>query len=173
MVLKSDVPQAIEEADLFRRYTQEQLAEKNGQKPKNRRRREAVGTAAELFRRIKDIRDELNILKALAEAQDGVQSALMYYRDRDMQKARSVVKDIIELDEIAKRLQNSVSAMFDYGNNGVLIAVQISTTLSLEQNDTAITQSQESVRQGRTLMVFTVVTLLFVSPAFTQHLDQH
>ena len=48
-------------------------------------------------------------MKALAETQDAVQSDLMYYRDRDIQKARSVVKDIIEMDEIAKRLQNSVS----------------------------------------------------------------
>lgn len=108
---------AIEEAELFRKYTQEQIAGENGETPKSKRRREAVGTAAELFRRIKDIRDELNILKALAETQDNVQSDLMYYRDRDIQKARSVVKDIVELDEIAKRLQNSVSKVSYLGTS--------------------------------------------------------
>lgn len=97
----------MEEAELFRGYTQEQLRGENGEKPRNYRRSEAVGKAAELFRRIKDIRDELNILKALADVQDGVQSDLKGYRDR--QKARSAGKDIVELDEIAKRLQNSVS----------------------------------------------------------------
>ncbi len=104
-----------------------------------------MGTAASLFRNIKDIRDELNILKAVAESQDSVQSSLQYYREQDVQSARSVIRDIREMDEIAKRIQNSVN-----------------TTLTLEQNDIAISQAQEGVKQGRTLMVFTVVTILFV-----------
>lgn len=49
--------------------------------------------------------------------------------------------------------------------------MQVLSVLELEQNEAAMQeamssreQAQESIRQGRTLMVFTIVTILFVRP---------
>ncbi|KFH45075.1 Serine/threonine-protein phosphatase 6 regulatory ankyrin repeat subunit C-like protein [Hapsidospora chrysogenum ATCC 11550] len=141
---------AIEEAGLFHKFTQEKLERRDDPKPKNNRRDEPIGRAANLFRNIKDIRDELNILKTVAEFQYSVQRGLRSVQGRDIQpSSHSVIRDIEEMDELAKRIQNAVN-----------------TTLTLEQNEIAISQAQEGVRQGRTLMVFTVVTIIFLPMSF-------
>lgn len=67
-----------------------------------------MGNAASLFRDIKDIRDELNILKAVSESQDAVQGSLRYVQGQDPQTARSITREIREMDEIARRIQNAV-----------------------------------------------------------------
>lgn len=73
----------------------------------------AIRKAEDLSSRIKDIRDELNILKAVAQYQRDVQ--------REMQKLRGsqeaglsashVVNDIKEMDKVADRIQTSVSTL--------------------------------------------------------------
>ncbi|KAK1711763.1 hypothetical protein BDP67DRAFT_566638 [Colletotrichum lupini] len=118
----------------------------------------AIRKAEDLSSRIKDIRDELNILKAVAQYQRDVQ--------REMQKlpgsqeaglsASHVVNDIKEMDKVADRIQTSV--------NNTLSLQQ--TTVSLEMSMAANDQSKLSMKQGKTLMVFTVVTILFLPLSF-------
>ncbi|KAI6784034.1 Serine/threonine-protein phosphatase 6 regulatory ankyrin repeat subunit C-like protein [Emericellopsis cladophorae] len=136
---------AIEESELYRKL----LSKMESARLRSQKRQNAIGRAAGLFREIKDIRDELNILKAVVEAQEIVQNQLQKIQPRDIQSAKSILKDIYEMDELAKRIQSSIN-----------------TTLTLEQNEIAISQAQQSVRQGRTLMVFTVVTILFLPMSF-------
>ncbi|KAG9255662.1 ankyrin repeat-containing domain protein [Emericellopsis atlantica] len=136
---------AIEESELYRKL----LSKMESARLRSQKRQSAIGRAAGLFREIKDIRDELNILKAVVEAQEIVQNQLQKIQLRDIQTAKSIIKDIYEMDELARRIQNSIN-----------------TTLTLEQNEIAISQAQQSVQQGRTLMVFTVVTILFLPMSF-------
>ncbi|KAF4785494.1 hypothetical protein HER10_EVM0006852 [Colletotrichum scovillei] len=144
--------QAVIDDKSTRKDTDNELERKRQARIKNNL--VAIRKAEDLSSRIKDIRDELNILKAVAQYQRDVQ--------REMQKlpgsqeaglsASHVVNDIKEMDKVADRIQTSV--------NNTLSLQQ--TTVSLEMSMAANDQSKLSMKQGKTLMVFTVVTILFV-----------
>ena len=69
-----------------------------------------IRAADKLFSEIKDIRDELNILKSIANYQDIVQRKLLGKTSTDSDlAAKYIVNDIIEMDKLAKRIQLAVS----------------------------------------------------------------
>ncbi|KAK7750798.1 hypothetical protein SLS62_007197 [Diatrype stigma] len=109
--------------------------------------KESIRRATQLSKKAKDVRDELNILRTIASFQLAVQSRLA---NNAMKKedltAQYNLNDINELDKLASRIQGNVD-----------------TTLTLEESEIANFQAEVAVKQGRTLMVFTVVTILFVS----------
>lgn len=109
--------------------------------------RKATQTAQDLSNKIKDVRDELNILKAAAQYQQDVQEALALYmsleRTRMSQEgvpnssqnvslmertqrlqtnlsAAYVVNDIREMDSVADRIQAAVSTLHRSGMEQVL-----------------------------------------------------
>ncbi|VUC27773.1 unnamed protein product [Clonostachys rosea] len=103
--------------------------------------RKAIKQAEKLSCDVKDIRDELNILKSVATYQKDIQDKLSSAVNKGVRSnltAKYVEGDINGMDKVAERIQSAVD-----------------TTLALQQG-------QETVRQGRTLMVFTVVTIIFV-----------
>ncbi|CAI4216081.1 unnamed protein product [Parascedosporium putredinis] len=156
---------SIKEAELFRNFVnrhdrnkardKDQASNKGQAGDKDQRgdeneskdkRLKSIEEAARLLRDVKDIRDELNILRLIASYQMTVQDSLptsagTTHIDRD---ARSIAASIEELDKLAKKIEGAVNA-----------------TLSVEQSAVAIEQSKETVQQGRTLMTFTIVTILF------------
>lgn len=137
---------SIKEAELFRQFT-----ERSGRNKSDPKRLKSIREAADLLRNVKDIRDELNILRLIVSHQKMVQESLPLpvgatHNDRH---ARSVVVDIEELDKMAKKIEGAVNA-----------------TLSLEQSAIAIAQSDETVQQGQTLMTFTIITILFLPISF-------
>ncbi|SPN96596.1 uncharacterized protein DNG_00118 [Cephalotrichum gorgonifer] len=141
---------AIDETDLFNEYMN--LKEKDANRKTHSSSgeiSEAFYTATKLSCDIKDIRDELNILKTIATYQRTVQDELHNEPVQSDRSASYVVDDIRELDKGATRIQEAVDKI-----------------LALEQNDIAILQADEGVRQGRTLMVFTFVTILFLPLSF-------
>lgn len=89
--------------------------------------REAVKKAEELSTKIKDIRDELNILRATSQYQKDVQERMylghsggkeMSLGARDMRRllgsdlsGEHVVNDITEMDVVANRIQEAVSML--------------------------------------------------------------
>ncbi|KAG5792671.1 hypothetical protein H9Q69_008293 [Fusarium xylarioides] len=105
--------------------------------------------ASNLACEIKDLRDELNILRSIVNSQETVQREMagnpetsvgitgLYYR-----------KDIEEMENVAKRTQESVD-----------------TILSLAETEIANDQARQATKQGRTMMVFTVITIVFVAAA--------
>ncbi|KAL3595568.1 hypothetical protein FPOAC2_09911 [Fusarium poae] len=118
--------------------------------------------AAEYLFKIKDIRDELNILKTIAKSQHKVQSGLT--RGKTGQtchnchigsnsgpdiNAQYVLSDILELDQAASQAQEALQ-----------------TTLSLQDSQIANLQAEESAQQGRILFVFTLFTVVFVPLSF-------
>lgn len=72
----------------------------------------ALGEGASQLHRIKDVRDELNILKTIAKYQLIVRSKMAgETRRREDLIAAYVLGDIIELDNNANQLHDAVSAL--------------------------------------------------------------
>ncbi|KAM5363840.1 hypothetical protein ACJZ2D_011816 [Fusarium nematophilum] len=116
--------------------------------------RNAIKKAERLYCDIKDVRDELNILKSAAQYQHIVQMGLsdMQTKDADL-TAAYVVNDLKEVDIVADRIQSAVN-----------------TTLSLQQSEIANLQASLATEQGKILMVFTFNTLLFLPLSFLSSL---
>ncbi|KAI9147007.1 Vegetative incompatibility protein [Paramyrothecium foliicola] len=143
---------ALGEAELYNQFaTDERTNRKSiatGPEANNKRRE--ILEAASLFREIKDIRDELKMLKTIAEHQALIQKdAPEMNSSYATASSESVVGTLTQMDRDAARIENAVN-----------------TTLTLEQNEISIAQAQEAVSQGRTLMIFTVVTILFLPLSF-------
>ncbi|KAK6716981.1 hypothetical protein SNK05_000182 [Fusarium graminearum] len=103
--------------------------------------------ASQLACDIKDLRDELNMLRSIVNSQLTVQKIM----PGNTKGSSSITgeyfsKDLEELENVAKRTQESVD-----------------TILTLAETEIANDQARQATRQGRTMMVFTVVTILFVS----------
>ncbi|KXX77170.1 Ankyrin-3 [Madurella mycetomatis] len=95
--------QAIKEAGLFESFTKDDLKEqaKRGQ-TSNNERPSTVGATADLLCLIKDIRDELRILRALAGYQKTVQDRLSGKNHDAPHSADYIIGDIDEMDRFAK-----------------------------------------------------------------------
>ncbi|KAI8294060.1 hypothetical protein K4K56_003099 [Colletotrichum sp. SAR 10_98] len=112
---------------------------------------DATRDAAKLLFEIKDVRDELNILKTIAEYQGKVQSLMDDNGPSDTDDgfdedltAKYVTKDIKELDGLAKKTEDALH-----------------TTITLYESEIANLQAKEAADQGKRVMVFTVVTVWF------------
>ncbi|KAF5692443.1 hypothetical protein FDENT_2965 [Fusarium denticulatum] len=107
----------------------------------------AIQRAKNLCFYIKDVRDELSILKSVAGYQQIVQNGLGDKAvDESQLSSTYVLKNLKELDDIAERIQSAIN-----------------TTLSLQQ-------SEEATRQGKTVMTFTFATVLFLPLSFLSSL---
>ncbi|KAL3462373.1 hypothetical protein BJX64DRAFT_259412 [Aspergillus heterothallicus] len=88
------------------------------------------------------MRDELNMLKAIVCDQEAVLRSL---DPAECSTANRIINELEQLDGATQQIYKAVNA-----------------TLTLEQNVIALTQSEETIQQGRILMAFTVATIIFV-----------
>ncbi|QPC65816.1 hypothetical protein HYE67_008047 [Fusarium culmorum] len=101
--------------------------------------------ASQLACDIKDLRYELNMLRSIVNFQLTVQKEMPgNTKGSSSITGQYVSKDLEELENVAKRTQESVD-----------------TILTLAETEIANDQARQATRQGRTMMVFTVVTILF------------
>ena len=104
-----------------------------------------------LLDEVKDILDELNILKNLALDQKAVYerwksvSGMEDYRRFTPTETKEDIEDMIE---DAKSVQSAINTLLD-----------------LKQKEATILEAQATRRQSDAVMVFTVVTIIFVSSA--------
>ncbi|KAM3504230.1 hypothetical protein MY10362_003700 [Beauveria mimosiformis] len=105
--------------------------------------------AGYLCREVKDMRDELKILKAVAEHQQIVQTDYRLFTapwrvlDRP---ARNLVPELVDMDSA------------------------LSVTLTLQQNAAAMAQAEAATRQGDFMLLFTALAVIFVPPSFVTSL---
>ncbi|KAH7419978.1 hypothetical protein BKA64DRAFT_634630 [Cadophora sp. MPI-SDFR-AT-0126] len=108
---------------------------------------ESIEEVSKRLKDIKDIRDGLNMLKAVLTQQKSVQNELygITTETGDLTDPAYAINNILEMDSHA-----------------------VLSVLGLEQNEASMQeamssreQAQESIRQGRTLIVFTIVTIFF------------
>lgn len=95
--------QSIEEAKLFDSFAKEKLRKENRGM---RSQAPSVNNTATLLRNVKDIRDELNILKTIATYQDDVQQEL----GTRAASASRIILDINEMDKLTETIYEAVSA---------------------------------------------------------------
>ena len=106
----------MEESNLFERFIRQKSNSDDQDKKAKKERRstqeieKAFEKAARMSSDIKDIRDELNILRTVAKYQETIQRK---WSDGDSrlidQPATYIIKDITEMDNIADRIQTAVS----------------------------------------------------------------
>ncbi|CEF71982.1 unnamed protein product [Fusarium graminearum] len=110
--------------------------------------------ASKLACDIKDLRDELNMLRSIVNSQLTVQNEMPGNTNGSSSiTGQYFSKDLEELENVAKRTQESVD-----------------TILTLAETEIANDQARQATRQGRTMMVFTVVTILFLPLSFLSSL---
>ncbi|KAJ9626131.1 hypothetical protein H2204_010082 [Knufia peltigerae] len=125
----------------------------------------SVLKAAVQLQHIKDIRDELNMLKSVVTQQKKAWDDLLGEESDNVDARTSAntrspadytIANIEEMDKAASRIQ-----------------VSILDVMGLEQNEASINeavssrkQALETIEQGRTLMVFTVITIIFLPLSF-------
>jgi hypothetical protein len=110
------------------------------------------------LREVKDICDELNILKALAEAQELVWKQAMCLKDDHLttfnyDTPTEKKEEIQEMIKEAETVQNSLEALLDLKQKQA----------NISEAKSAREQSHAAAKQADTIMVFTAVTILFVS----------
>ncbi|KAL2810292.1 hypothetical protein BJX63DRAFT_322926 [Aspergillus granulosus] len=140
---------AVEEAGLFKQFSDKGLTKatrlSHQREDFNSVKNTYIEQTAGLLGHVKDMRDELNMLKAIVSDQEAVQLGL----DEADCSAGRVIYDLEEMDRATQRIYKAVNA-----------------TLTLEQNVIALTQSEETIQQGRILMAFTVATIIFLPMSF-------
>ncbi|OHE90925.1 hypothetical protein CORC01_13780 [Colletotrichum orchidophilum] len=164
-----------QEAELFRNLAGLKSGPKNQKNSsKESKRKRANNTslpsfetntrkAARLLFEIRDVRDELNILRTIARYQQKVQVDLngAVPRVPDAQTAdwdedgtaKNVQNDIEELDKLAKRTEEALN-----------------TTITIYESEIANLQATEAAEQGKRVMVFTLVTVFFLPLSFLSSL---
>lgn len=106
----------------------------------------------QLLDEVKDILDELNILKTLAQDQKVVDDLWKSFSKIPGNRHLSPLEtkeDIESMIEDAKSVQSAINTLLD-----------------LKQKEATILEAQATRRQSDAVMVFTVVTIIFVSSTF-------
>jgi Mg2+ and Co2+ transporter CorA len=102
-----------------------------------------------LLEEIKDVLDELNILKALAQDQERVDNAWK----------RVATKVKISRAVSASEIKTEIESMIEDAKS---VQGDINSLLDLKQKEAGIVEAQATRRQSDTVMTFTIVTIIFV-----------
>lgn len=142
-----------------------------------------IAQAIETLDEIKDIRDELNIIDSLVQEQNAVWSQLSHQScgsstqnetpkkgshrgsSTDPDFALKQVKDLIQRAEASEHNVCCYRGIREFKEMLTLFQITsfIELHLGLGINQLNLSEAQESRMQGKILMVFTVVTVIFVS----------
>lgn len=167
------------ETELRKKHTQERKSAFTGEAPKNPHH--IISEETRFLDQIRDIRDELHILKSLAEDQDVVwKQAFPATRQRNPFKYNhpytptDVKSDLDEMILEAETTQNSVSDSPTEHERHTNY-VQINTLLDLRQKQASLIeaengrkQANDTARQSNSVFVFTLITIIFVSRLFRE-----
>ncbi|XHG03938.1 hypothetical protein AWENTII_007222 [Aspergillus wentii] len=128
-----------------------------------------ISAETELLDEIKDIRDELNILRTLAEDQETVWKQAFKTERLDSQSGfkynhlctpTEVRREIKEMALEADMVQNSINTLLDLRQKQA----------SIKEAEFGRLQANDTVRQSNTIMVFTIVTIIFLPLSFLSSL---
>ncbi|KAH9240602.1 hypothetical protein K456DRAFT_1719835 [Colletotrichum gloeosporioides 23] len=152
------------ESSLFKQAYGHHHLSSNGQASKNKGQSteqtmghlsSTLGKVARQLCDIKDIRDDLNILKTVATFQRKVQYQMAGPCANGDFETDYILGDIREMDRFAEQTQEAVK-----------------TTLTLVESDIGNLQGMEAVKQGKIVLIFTLVTVWFVSRSTTQNIHE-
>ncbi|KAF4956366.1 hypothetical protein FGADI_3943 [Fusarium gaditjirri] len=140
--------------------------------------RKNIRKAQDLYLLIKDVRDELNILRSASRFQKIVQRSLSVNLGREVQdeelSAGYVENDIAEMDAIADRIQSALNTAISLQQNEIANhqaeVANKQAEYSVDLTEDANAQTKLATEQGKVLMVFTFATLLFLPLSFLSSL---
>jgi Mg2+ and Co2+ transporter CorA len=135
-----------------------------------------VGAETALLAEIKDIRDELNIIRMVLGYQEGLVGDFrkvvrnVYEQERSHVQLRLVEKTF---DDQEKTISNPLKDISRMSEQAERIYISITDLLDLKQKHAnafearfARDQAAGTIRQGRTILVFTIVTVIFLPLTF-------
>jgi Mg2+ and Co2+ transporter CorA len=135
-----------------------------------------VGAETALLAEIKDIRDELNIIRMVLGYQEGLVGDFrkvvrnVYEQERSHVQLRLVEKIF---DDQEKTISNPLKDISRMSEQAERIYISITDLLDLKQKHAnafearfARDQAVGTIRQGRTILVFTIVTVIFLPLTF-------
>jgi Mg2+ and Co2+ transporter CorA len=135
-----------------------------------------VGAETALLAEIKDIRDELNIIRMVLGYQEGLVGDFrkvvrnVYEQERSHVQLRLVEKIF---DDQEKTISNPLKDISRMSEQAERIYISITDLLDLKQKHAnafearfARDQAAGTIRQGRTILVFTIVTVIFLPLTF-------
>ncbi|KAK4910264.1 hypothetical protein LTR66_017444, partial [Elasticomyces elasticus] len=128
-----------------------------------------VSKEAKLLNDIKDIHDELNMLRTLAESQQHVWEQL--YQTKKLESfphfhfietctPNMVLRDIQNMMTEAEMVQNSINTLLDLRTNQA----------GLKEAEFGRQQAYDTARQANVIFVFTIVTIVFLPLSFLSSL---
>ncbi|RMI94418.1 hypothetical protein CDV36_016473 [Fusarium kuroshium] len=112
---------------------------------------------------IKDIRDELNILKSIATFQSKVQSTMAGNGANKDLSSDYLSRDIEELDKLAEQTQEAVKTTLTLRESNI---ASFQAQIANWQASESVRQGDESFQQGKIVLVFTLVTVWFLPLSF-------
>ncbi|KAI1768625.1 hypothetical protein GGR53DRAFT_383781 [Hypoxylon sp. FL1150] len=131
---------------------------------------DSIVQALDILTDIKDIRDELNIMTSIVETQGTVWSQLFGLPNerREFSEFRQETKQMYpwmntDPDYVLGRINNLLRYAEETQKN-------IESILDLRMNQLSLYEAEESRRQGQNLMVFTIVTVIFLPLSFLSSL---
>ncbi|KAL4905602.1 hypothetical protein BDW74DRAFT_177971 [Aspergillus multicolor] len=128
-----------------------------------------IGPETTVLREVKGICDELNILKSLCEDQEHVwaQAEEILGSDDSTQTASStpsdVKKQIIGMIHEAEVVQKDINSLLDLKHKQANL---LEVKFARQHAKAAEKQAADTAKQGDTLLVFTVVTIVFLPLSF-------
>ncbi|KAJ4226298.1 hypothetical protein NW759_004884 [Fusarium solani] len=135
---------------------------------------DALNTVAVQLCQIKDIRDELNILKSIAKFQRKVQSTMAGSGAKEEFSSYYLLRDLDELDKFSNQTQEAVKTALTLRESDIasfqaqIANWQASESVrqgkeSVKQGEESVKQGEQAVKQGKIVLVFTLVTVWFFS----------
>ncbi|KAH6694848.1 hypothetical protein BKA61DRAFT_256314 [Leptodontidium sp. MPI-SDFR-AT-0119] len=170
----------VEYFETFQREIYEARRDKkskaDGDKSKSSVHELDLGKEIKLLEEVKDIRDELNILKSIFEDQSSLLQKLFGLiagysppggrKGGDQDPIVSFYRQRSDIDlriERAEKMQRDINAIYDSINHLLDLKQKNANVFEAVQ---ARLEAEETTAQGRTIMVFTIVTIIFLPMSF-------
>ncbi|ETS81870.1 hypothetical protein PFICI_06872 [Pestalotiopsis fici W106-1] len=131
-----------------------------------------INSAATLLDEVKDIRDELMIMRLLVTQQEGVLKGLMGPdpKSRKMQSLSFIVNELDNMVKTTDSIQKSVLQISLLAWRWIADNCQIDYFINIKQSMMSLDLSAENAKQGNILFIFTIVTVIFTPLSFLSSL---
>ncbi|KAF3013504.1 hypothetical protein E8E14_006812 [Neopestalotiopsis sp. 37M] len=114
-----------------------------------------ISREAKLLQQVRDIRDELHILKSLAEAQENVWLQTF----APVATGGTATSQFLTPTDVKKDLDDMISEAEEIDN-------KVNTLLELRQSELSRLQAYDAARQANSVFIFTVMTVIFLPLSF-------
>lgn len=109
LVIPNYKPQAIEEVELFETFTKDEEVTNDRKSAVPTTKKVTVVKPARLLCEVKDLQDEINILRAIVTQQQRVQEAFLGEQKGEAGMTGQIIARIDEMDKYAARIYSAVS----------------------------------------------------------------